>query len=197
MECWSNGVLNLEQLKVSSDFDFHITAVLHDSITPIFIFWSLMPFEFKFPDIGEGFDRREIVRWRVKEGETIKEGDPLVEVETDKALAEIPSPQTGVVLKILGREKEIIKVGQVIVVIGEKGEGAAAPAPPSRPKSVGVVDNWRKPPEEPVAAEAKPVVEKPALISEHALATPAVRGLAKELGVDINQVVGTGPGTGC
>jgi hypothetical protein len=39
MECWSNGVLNLEQLKVSSDFDFHITAVLHDSITPIFIFW--------------------------------------------------------------------------------------------------------------------------------------------------------------
>ena len=153
-----------------------------------------MPFEFKFPDIGEGLTEGEIVRWRVKEGETIKEGDPLVEVETDKALAEIPSPKTGIVLKILGKEKEIIKVGQVIVVIGEKGEGAAAPAPPSRPKSVGVVGQLEEAPEETAAAEAKPVVEKPALVSEHALATPAVRGLAKELGVDINQVVGTGPG---
>ena len=82
----------------------------------------------------------------------------------------------------------------MIVVIGEKGEATAAPAPPSRPKSVGVVGQLEEAPEETAAAEAKPVSEKPALVSEHALATPAVRGLAKELGVDINQVVGTGPG---
>ena len=56
-----------------------------------------MPFEFKFPDIGEGLTEGEIVRWLVKEGDEIKEGQPLVEVETDKALAEIPSPRTGVI----------------------------------------------------------------------------------------------------
>ena len=64
-----------------------------------------MPFEFKFPDIGEGLTEGEIVKWLVKEGDSVKEGDPLVEVETDKALAEIPSPRTGVILKILGKEK--------------------------------------------------------------------------------------------
>src|SRR5512139_3720203 len=96
-----------------------------------------MPFEFKFPDIGEGLTEGEIVKWLVKEGDSVKEGDPLVEVETDKALAEIPSPKTGVILKILGKEKEIVKVGQVIVVLGEKGESLTAAVP--RPASVGVV----------------------------------------------------------
>jgi len=151
-----------------------------------------MPYEFKFPDIGEGLTEGEIVKWLVKEGDAIKEGQPLVEVETDKALAEIPSPRTGVVLKILGKEKEIVKVGQVIVVIGEKGEAVTAP-PSSRPKSVGVVGELEEAPEEAPAVPAKPAVEKPALVSEHALATPAVRALAKELGVDVNKVAGTGP----
>jgi len=149
-----------------------------------------MAFEFKFPDIGEGLTEGEIVRWLVKEGDEIKEGQPLVEVETDKALAEIPSPKTGVILKILAKEKEIVKVGQVIVVFGEKGETLAAPPP--RPKSVGVVGELEEAPEEApsVVAKAEPV--KTALVSEHALATPAVRALAKELGVDINKVQGTG-----
>jgi len=150
-----------------------------------------MAYEFKFPDIGEGLTEGEIVRWLVKEGDEIKEGQPLVEVETDKALAEIPSPKTGVILKILAKEKEIVKVGQVIVVIGEKGEALAAPPP--KPKSVGVVGELEEAPEEvpAVAAKAEPV--KTVLVSEHALATPAVRVLAKELGVDINKVQGTGP----
>ena len=64
-----------------------------------------MAFEFKFPDIGEGLTEGEIVRWLVKEGDEIKEGQPLVEVETDKALAEIPAPRTGVILKILAKGK--------------------------------------------------------------------------------------------
>jgi pyruvate dehydrogenase E2 component (dihydrolipoamide acetyltransferase) len=150
-----------------------------------------MAFEFKFPDIGEGLTEGEIVRWLVKEGDEIKEGEPLVEVETDKALAEIPSPRTGVILKILAKEKEIVKVGQVIVVIGEKGEALAVPSP--KPKSVGVVGELEEAPEEApgVAVQVEPI--KPALVSEHVLATPAVRALAKELGVDINKVQGTGP----
>jgi pyruvate dehydrogenase E2 component (dihydrolipoamide acetyltransferase) len=156
-----------------------------------------MAFEFKFPDIGEGLTEGEIVRWLVKEGDGIKEGQALVEVETDKALAEIPSPRTGVILKIMAKEKEVVKVGQVIVVIGEKGEAVAAPPPgpsvPSpKPRSVGVVGELEEAPEEaaPVVAKASPT--KPVFASEHALATPAVRALARELGIDINKVQGTG-----
>jgi pyruvate dehydrogenase E2 component (dihydrolipoamide acetyltransferase) len=152
-----------------------------------------MAYEFKFPDIGEGLTEGEIVRWLVKEGDEVKEGQPLVEVETDKALAEIPSPRTGVILKILAKEKEIVKVGQVIVIFGEKGEALAAPAPPPRLKSVGVVGELEEAPEEAPAIEARTEAARPALVSEHALATPAVRALAKELGVDINKVKGTGP----
>jgi pyruvate dehydrogenase E2 component (dihydrolipoamide acetyltransferase) len=133
----------------------------------------------------------EIVRWLVKEGDEIKEGQPLVEVETDKALAEIPSPRTGVILRILAKEREIVKVGQVIVIFGEKGETLAVPA---RRPSVGVVGELEEAPEEipVVAAKAEPA--RPALASEHALAAPAVRALAKGLGVDIDKVMGTGPG---
>jgi pyruvate dehydrogenase E2 component (dihydrolipoamide acetyltransferase) len=150
-----------------------------------------MAFEFKFPDIGEGLTEGEIVRWLVREGDEIKEGQPLVEVETDKALAEIPSPRTGVVVKILAKEKEIVKVGQVIVVIGEKGEVLVTPPP--RPTSVGVVGELEEAPEEAPAVAAKVEPIKPAFVSEHAMATPSVRALAKELGVDINKVLGTGP----
>ncbi len=166
-----------------------------------------MAYEFKFPDIGEGLTEGEIVRWLVKEGDEVKEGQPLVEVETDKALAEIPSPRTGVVQKILAKEKEIVKVGQVIVVFGEKGEAVArreapvavaqkeAPAtPPPKPKSVGVVGELEEAPEEPAVPALKPAIERPALVSPHVLATPAVRALARELGVDIEKVKGTGTG---
>lgn len=169
-----------------------------------------MAFEFKFPDIGEGLTEGEIVRWLVKEGDEIKEGQAIVEVETDKALAEIPAPRTGVVLKILAKEKEVVKVGQVIVVIGEKGEKIAEP---SQKPSVGVVGELEEAPEEPAPAAAEKVppkkkpeevparakVEKEAVqppparpAGERALATPAVRALARELGIDINKVQGTG-----
>ncbi len=151
-----------------------------------------MAFEFKFPDIGEGLTEGEIVRWLVKEGDGIKEGQPLVEVETDKALAEIPSPRTGVILKIMAKEKEVVKVGQVIVVIGEKGEAVGVTPPPPRPKSVGVVGELEEAPEEVAAVAAMVAPMKPAFVSEHALATPAVRALAREFGVDINRVQGTG-----
>jgi len=149
-----------------------------------------MAYEFKFPDIGEGLTEGEIIHWLVKEGDEIKEGEPLVEVETDKALAEIPSPKTGVILKILAKEKEIVKVGQVIVIFGERGESLAPPAP--RP-SVGVVGELEEAPEEITVPQVKAEAPKPAFVSEHVQATPAVRALAKELGVEINKVKGTGP----
>jgi pyruvate dehydrogenase E2 component (dihydrolipoamide acetyltransferase) len=150
-----------------------------------------MAYEFKFPDIGEGLTEGEIVRWLVKEGDALKEGAPLVEVETDKALAEIPSPKTGVVLKILAKEKEIVKVGQVIVVLGEKGESTAAAV--QKPASVGVVGELEEAPEEAPAVSVTTGTKKPLFVSAHVLATPAVRALGKELGVEIEQVKGSGP----
>src|SRR3989338_7337362 len=81
-----------------------------------------MAYEFKFPDVGEGIQEGEIVRWRVKVGDQIKEDQPVVEMETAKAIVEIPSPKTGTVLALYGKEGETVKVGAILVVIGEKEE---------------------------------------------------------------------------
>lgn len=137
-----------------------------------------MALEFKFPDVGEGIVEGEILRWHVKEGDEIKEDQIMVEVETDKAVVEIPSPRDGVVLKILPKEREVVKVGQVIIVIGEKGEKWKEEVPEiPRPVSVGVVGELEEAPPE-----------------ERILAMPVVRALAKKLGVDIAKVRGTGSG---
>ena len=79
-----------------------------------------MPKEFKFPDIGEGIEEGEIVRWYIKEGDKVEEHQVVGEVETDKAVAEIPSPYSGTVLKINFKEGETVKVGQILFVIGEE-----------------------------------------------------------------------------
>src|SRR6059058_4715224 len=84
-----------------------------------------MAFEFRLPDIGEGVVEGEIVRWLVKEGEPIAEDQPMVEVMTDKATVEIPSPRAGTVARILVGEGKICKVGQAMLAIEESG-GAAA-----------------------------------------------------------------------
>jgi pyruvate dehydrogenase E2 component (dihydrolipoamide acetyltransferase) len=140
--------------------------------------------QFRFPDVGEGITEGEIVRWLIKEGDEVKEDQTLAEIETDKAVVEMPSPYKGTVLKVHVKEKDIIKVGQVLVTIGEKGEsvieGAAEvkaeekAAPATGPSVVGVVPESRE--------EIREV-----------LATPKVRKLALELGVDLKSVRGTGP----
>ncbi len=140
--------------------------------------------QFRFPDVGEGITEGEIVRWLVKEDDEVKEDQTLAEVETDKAVVEMPSPYSGTILKIHAREKEIIKVGQVLVTIGEKGEpvGEAAAetkpeereAPAIGPSVVGVV------------TESKEEIRE-------VLAAPKVRKLALELGVDVKAIKGTGP----
>src|SRR3989338_7586841 len=80
-----------------------------------------MTFEFKFPDVGEGIHEGEIVKWLVKEGDFVKEDQPLLEMQTDKAVVEIPSPKTGKVLKIKFRNGDNVKVGEVLILIEEKG----------------------------------------------------------------------------
>ena len=73
---------------------------------------------FKFPDVGEGIHEGTVVKVLVKEGQQVKNDEPMFEVETDKAVVELPSPGSGIVLKIYVKQGEIIKVGQVIIAIG-------------------------------------------------------------------------------
>jgi pyruvate dehydrogenase E2 component (dihydrolipoamide acetyltransferase) len=138
-----------------------------------------MPTDFKFPDIGEGITEGEIVRWEVKEGDRVVEHQTLAKIETDKAIADIPSPRSGVILRIHHKEGDTVKVGETLVTIGEPGEVTQKPSqPPSRPSAsvVGVLEE----------AQASP--QRPTRIA----ATPATRRLARELGVDLAQVAGTG-----
>ncbi len=153
--------------------------------------------EFKLPDIGEGVHEGEIVRWIVPEGAPVQEDEPVVEVMTDKATVEIPAPASGVVSKHLVKEGEVAKVGSVIFVIESEGGGggAAEPAPAAAreepaaaaapPAGGGTAAAVAAPPAPPAA---------PAATGRKVKAAPATRRLARELGVDLATVTGSGPG---
>jgi pyruvate dehydrogenase E2 component (dihydrolipoamide acetyltransferase) len=148
-----------------------------------------MPIELKLPDVGEGIAEGEVVRWLVAEGAVVKEDDPLVEILTDKANVEIPSPVTGTVLKILAAPGQIVKVGGLLVLIEPAaGQAAAAhrvTASSDRPTSV---------PREATESGQGPLPRRAGAPGGDVLATPVVRKLAKDLGVDLGDVPGTGPG---
>jgi pyruvate dehydrogenase E2 component (dihydrolipoamide acetyltransferase) len=120
-------------------------------------------YEFKLPDLGEGLTEGEVARWLVSVGDEVAEDQPLVEIQTDKTTVEIPSPAAGKVAQILVEEGNVVPVGTVLVVIGEDGT-----APSERPAP--------QPPRQ-----------------EKVRATPLVRRLAQELGVDLESLSGTGP----
>jgi pyruvate dehydrogenase E2 component (dihydrolipoamide acetyltransferase) len=154
--------------------------------------------EFRLPDIGEGVVEGELVAWLVKPGDEVAEDQAMFEVMTDKATAEIPSPRKGKIIKTIGEVGQIINVGDVVVVI-EMEAGATAP-----------VMHGQHGGEAPAAQPALPVAETGCVLYdklpeasetvEHAvnafgriLATPATRKAARELGVELNRVPGTGP----
>jgi len=91
--------------------------------------------EFRFPDVGEGITEGTVKKWLVREGDTVDEDQVMAEVETDKAVVEMPAQVPGTILKIHVQEDEVVKVGQVLVVIGEAGEQVPGPsaAPASGP----------------------------------------------------------------
>ena len=134
-----------------------------------------MASSFKLPDLGEGLTEGEVARWLVAEGQEIAEDDPLVEIQTDKATVEIPSPFAGTVLKILVAEGDIAPVGTELIVIGRPGEAVSEVA--SMP-----------------ASASSPAVAVPAADAGRVQATPVVRRIAQELGVDLAAVAGSGPG---
>ncbi|HEX8876978.1 MAG TPA: biotin/lipoyl-containing protein, partial [Phycisphaerales bacterium] len=175
---------------------------------------STNPDEFILPDLGEGVHEAELIKWRVKVGDTVAEHDILAEMETDKALVEVPSPRAGTIASLNGNEGEILKVGNVLVTYQASGsqrapsvsEGSAhahassshpSPLTPSH-SSTAVIDA-----PEPSAEreDAGTVVGKMggelagmSAAPGKALATPAVRRLARDLGLDIDSITGTGIG---
>jgi len=140
-----------------------------------------MTYEFKLPDIGEGVVEGEVVRWLVKEGDTVREDQPLVEVMTDKATVEIPAPRAGRVGKRMFAEGEICPVGKVLLTI-ELDAAAPKEATKETPKATAAVSPVASAPSVPTVAHTM------------VLATPATRKLARELRIDIRVVVGTGRG---
>ena len=149
-----------------------------------------MPYEFKFPDVGEGITEGTIVKWKVKEGDKVNNDQVLAEVETDKAVVEIPSPKKGTILKLYHKEGEIINVGETLAVIGEKGE--KTPEKKAAHYTGSVVGFLPEADEEEKKPSGK---KKPLLKTEEAgvKAAPIVRKLAKMLDVDLSAVKGTGP----
>ncbi|MCP4968079.1 MAG: 2-oxo acid dehydrogenase subunit E2 [bacterium] len=138
-----------------------------------------MAYELNLPDIGEGLTEAEIVSWLVAEGATVTVNEPLVEVETDKAVVEIPSPQAGVLLHRGGPEGAVIKVGELLAVVGGAGE------------------NWQTETSSEPVVDPDPIVfaeERPLAADAPIRAMPIVRKLARELGVDLAAVTGTGAG---
>ncbi len=126
-----------------------------------------MTFEFKLPDLGEGIAEVELRRWLVKDGDRVAEHQSIVEVETDKAVVEVPSPHKGTVAHIRRQEGETVRVGEVLLEIADEGE-TPKPDPGEHPRSVGIVGILPEP-------DGEPVVR----------ATPMARKLARERGVDL------------
>ena len=184
--------------------------------------------EFLLPDLGEGLEEAEVVSWRIAEGDTVELNQPLVEVNTEKALVEIPSPFAGTVVKLHGAEGDVILVGKPLVTFdlpagGEEAKTAPRPSEaaarrepegvPDQAAAEGGPDDGGSPGGDGQAARPKrravlvgygavedepepAAVERPSGRKEGGgvAATPPVRRLAKELGIDLAAVEGSGPG---
>jgi pyruvate dehydrogenase E2 component (dihydrolipoamide acetyltransferase) len=147
-------------------------------------------FEFKLPDIGEGVVEGEIVKWLVKAGDEIIEDQPLLEVMTDKATVTIPSPRRGKVVRTVGNEGDVAKVHGTLVVldVGESAGAAPSKAASDSVAAPAVTTSAAAPARAAVAASSGPAVDP----NRKVLATPVTRRMARELGVDLASLEGTG-----
>ena len=148
---------------------------------------------FKLPDVGEGIVEGEIVDWKVKVGDSVTEDQPLVDLMTDKATGAIPSPVSGKVISTTGKPGDMVAVGAELIVFEVEGKGKEAepepeaapePEPEPEPEPVGTP--------EPAPAPASAAVATPA--GKRPLASPAVRRRAREAGVALSGIQGSGPG---
>jgi pyruvate dehydrogenase E2 component (dihydrolipoamide acetyltransferase) len=151
--------------------------------------------EFKLPDVGEGVAEGELVSWLVAPGDRVEEDQPVAEVETDKALVEVPSSYDGVVEELFVEEGEMVPVGDVIISFrvdeeGDADEGGATEA--EEPADDAETDS--EPGPDAAAEEADADSVEPETPSGRTFAPPSARRLARELGVDVAAVDGSGPG---
>ncbi|MDE0244666.1 MAG: dihydrolipoamide acetyltransferase family protein [Gammaproteobacteria bacterium] len=162
--------------------------------------------EFKLPDLGEGLTEAEIVEWHVAANDDIKLNQPLLSVETDKAVVEVPSPVTGRVISLHGEAGDVIPVGDVLARFDVPGsdapesedapsspehDGAPAPQADGKDDAPGVVG---KLPASALVMSDTTGSAAAAPGKQRVKAAPSVRALARELGIDLTQVEGSGPG---
>ena len=141
-----------------------------------------MPHRFHLPDIGEGLEEAEVVEWLVAPGDVVVRDQALVEVLTDKASSELPSPVAGTILRLGASEGERIRVGALLIEIDDGSVDGAA----------GALDQEMPPVDEGVATADPPTPDRPT--TGRSKAAPATRRLAIESGVDLATVTGSGPG---
>lgn len=152
---------------------------------------------FKLPDLGEGIHEAEVVAILVKQGDQIQEGQPFMEVETDKARVELPSPYTGVVEEIRVNQDDTVKVGTVLVVFGD-GESQSPPVVKTETANggpaAGMVERTRRPSsaDGPARGES-PSVPRKEDVAGPVPASPATRRLARDMGIDLRKVAPSGP----
>jgi len=145
---------------------------------------------FKMPDLGEGTVSAEVVEWKVKVGDAVKEDQVIAEVMTDKAAVEIPSPVSGRVLSVTGKPGDMVAVGSELIAFDTSG----TPAPEGNPsaKSAAPAASTAAPAMPQAAAAAAPAAGSAA--TSRVMASPATRRKAHVAGVDLATVNGTGPG---
>jgi len=138
------------------------------------------------PKMGQTMEKGRIIRWLKREGEAVQRGEPLLEIETDKTTVEVEARGTGILKKIIAQEGEEAPIGKIIGYIAKEDEPL-----PEEPR-IGVETPLEKP-EEKISSEPTKALEKPE-VAERVKASPLAKKLAEELGININEVVGTGPG---
>ncbi|MGC8537961.1 MAG: dihydrolipoamide acetyltransferase family protein [Candidatus Micrarchaeia archaeon] len=149
--------------------------------------------EIKFVDVGEGITEGHIEKWLVEDGSEVKEDQPVAQVETDKAVVNLPAPISGLI-KIVAKAGTDVKVGDTLAYFGTADELKALP---SASTTHATQSAQAKASQKPAEQKSAAVMASPAAATTEAkevLATPAVRKLARDLGVDISKVIGTGPG---
>lgn len=145
-----------------------------------------MAFQFKLPDIGEGIHEGEIVKWFVKEGDEVAEDDALCEVQNDKAVVEIPSPVTGTVEKIHVEEGVVAVVGDVLITLDAPGYEDL------QFHGEDTEDNHTQEAKQPADQEGSKVEKVEETTDQRVIAMPSVRKYARDKGVDIKLVSGSG-----
>jgi pyruvate dehydrogenase E2 component (dihydrolipoamide acetyltransferase) len=159
-----------------------------------------MVYEFKFPDVGEGITEGVIVKWLIKKGDTVKEDQKICEIETDKAIVDIPCPKKGTITRLTHKVGDTINVGEILVIIDDGSDNKPKDKKPAKEKKakkkkrytgsvIGVVSDEVTI----IPSETQTKKSTNSVSSKSVKATFKVRKLAKKLGVDLSNIKGSGP----